>query len=308
MGGAGVLLGRGRPRDDRVEHDEGRGLGVLLRLLGRCVEGVDVLDVGLAVTGLAPVDVDDLPAVGPVARTHVLAEGDVGVVLDGDLVGVVDDVEVAELLVAGERAGLRGDALLHVAVGGEAPDRVVEGGGPRLRVGVEEAALAALGHRHAGGGGQSRPEGAGGDLDARGVVDLRVTRGQRAPGAQGLQVAELEAVAGEEELDVLSERGVPDGEDETVAAQPRRVGRVVRHDLLVEQVGDGGEAHRRAGVAAAALLDGVGGQEATGVHGAHVEVAPAGLLRHRHRQVARSGRGAGRAGRIGRGHGAGRSL
>ena len=38
----------------------------------------------------APVDVDDVPAVGLVALGDVLAERDVGVVLDGDLVRVVD--------------------------------------------------------------------------------------------------------------------------------------------------------------------------------------------------------------------------
>ena len=123
---AGVLLGRGRPRDDRVQHDEGRLVGDLVARADRREQGVDVLDVGRAVGVLAPVDVDDVPAVCLEAGCDVLAERDVGVVLDRDLVGVVDDGEVAELLVAGERARLVGDALLHVAVGGDDVDVVVE--------------------------------------------------------------------------------------------------------------------------------------------------------------------------------------
>ena len=58
----------------------------------------------------------------------------------------------------------------------------------------------------------------------------------------------------------VSER-VPAGQHEPVAAEPGRVGRVVRHDVLVEQVGDRGQAHRGAGVAVAGLLHGVGGQQ-----------------------------------------------
>jgi uncharacterized protein len=75
-----------------------------------------------------------------------------------------------------------------------------------------------------------------GDLDTGGVVHLGVARGQRAPGAQGLEVLQLQAVAGQVELDVLGEARVAAGQDEPVAAQPGGVARVVVHHLLVEQV------------------------------------------------------------------------
>ena len=133
----------------------------VLALLERREQGVDVLGVvGGAgrVVRAAPVDVDDVPAVGLVALGDVLAERDVGVVLDRDLVGVVDDGEVAELLVAGERGGLGRNALHQVAVGGEHPHVVVEDALAGLGVGVEQAALAALGHRHADRGGQPGAE------------------------------------------------------------------------------------------------------------------------------------------------------
>ena len=169
---------------------------------------------------------------------------------------------------------------------GEHPDVVVERAGARLGVGVEQAALAPLRHRHADGGGEAGAQRPGGDLDAVGVVDLGVAGGQRAPRAQRLEVVELEAVAGQVELDVLGEARVAAGQHEPVAPQPVRVGRVVPHDVLVEQVGRRGQAHRGARVAVADLLDGVGGEHPDGVHGPDVEVGPAGLARHRRAQRA----------------------
>ena len=118
------------------------------------------------------------------------------------------------------------------------------------------------------------PERAGGDLDAGGVVVLGVAGRARVPGAQRLEVGQLQPVPGQEQLAVLGQRGVAVGQDEPVAADPLRVGRVVAHHPLVEQVGQRRQAHRRAGVAAAGLLHGVGGQQAGGVHRLGVEVGP----------------------------------
>ena len=135
--------------------------------------------------------------------------------------------EVAQPLGAGQRGRLAGDALLHVAVGGDAPDVVVEQALALGGVGVEQAALAAGRHRHADRVADALAERAGGGLDAGGVAVLRVARGQRAPGAQRLEVVELEAVAGQVELDVEGQAGVPGGQDEPVAARasPGRWGR-----------------------------------------------------------------------------------
>ena len=60
------------------------------------------------------------------------------------------------------------------------PHVVVEHALAGLGVGVEQAALAALGHRHADRGGQAGAERPGGDLDALGVVHLGVA-GVREP-------------------------------------------------------------------------------------------------------------------------------
>ena len=311
---AGVLLGRRGPRDDRLEDDEGRLVGDLLAGLDRREQLVDVLDVAVAalvVGGVAaPVDGVDVPAVGLVALRDVLGERDVGVVLDRDVVLVVDQREVAELLVRGQRGGLVGDALHDVAVGGQHEDVVVEDALTGLGAGVEHLPLPTLGERHPHGRRQTRAERSGGDLDTRGVVHLRVTRSEAAPRAQRLEVLQLQPVAGEVELDVLREAGVPAGQDEPVATQPCGVGRVVGHDVLVEQVGHGRQRHGGAGVTVAGLLDRVGGEDAHRVDGADVEVAPAGLLGHRKMELRAAlgewtcGRTSGGSGCRGRGHGA----
>ena len=249
--GAGVLLVRRGPADDRAEHDERRRLGVRLGLLERVVQRLDVLVVAV---GGDPVDVLDVPAVGRVPGAHVLGLGDVRVVLDGDPVVVVQDDQVAELLVAGQRRHLVGDALLDVTVGGEGVDVVVERAGAGGGVGVEQAALAARRHRHAHRVAQALAERPRGDLHARGQPVLRVPRGDAAPRAKLLDVVEGDRVARQVQLDVQREAGMAAGEHEPVAARPLRVRRVVPQEALVEQVGRRGQAHRGAGVPRAGLL------------------------------------------------------
>ena len=195
-----------------------------------------------------PVHLLHMPAVGLVARADVLGLSDLGVVLDGDLVVVVEDDEVAQLLMAGQRGHLMADALFDVAVGHEAVDVVVERALARLGVRVEQAALAPGGHRHADRVSEALTERAGGGLHAGGEPVLRVPGRDASPGAQGLQVIQGQPVAGQVQLDVQGEAGMPAGQHETIAARPVRIGRVVPEQTLEEQVGRRREAHRRARV------------------------------------------------------------
>ena len=264
------FFGAGQPMMVRSEMMEGLdGLG-----LGGEQGGVQLLHVFDVFAGLGPVHALGVPAVGLVALEDILGEGDVGVVLDGDVVLVVDHHEVAQFLVAGQRGSLGGDAFLEVAVGGDDPDGVVERARARGSVGVEQAAHAALGVGEAHRGGQALAQRAGGDFHAGGVLVLRVARRQRIPGAQRLKVLQFQAVAGEEQLDVQGQRGVAGGEDEPVAAEPVRVPRIVAHQLLEEKVRGRGQAHGRAGVAVPDLLDCVRGQDTDGVHRALVQAGP----------------------------------
>ena len=223
-----------------------------------------------------PVDELDVPAVAPRSgRRRPRDRRDRGVVLDGDVVVVVRRrTRLPSPCVAGDRRGLVADALLDVAVGGEAPDHVVEralaGGG----LGVEQAALAAGRHGHADGVADALAERPGGRLDARGVPVLGVAGRQGAPRAERLEVVELEAVAGQVQLDVEREARVAAGQHEAVAAQPVGVARVVAQEPLPEQVRRRRQAHRRAGVAVADLLDGVHGQDTHRVDRSAVEIGP----------------------------------
>ncbi len=269
---AGVLLGRRRVADDRAQRDDRRLAGLGLGGLDRGVQRVDVLRVAGAAVG--PVDPLGVPAVRRVAREDVLGERDVRVVLDGDLVVVPDDDEVAELLVAGERGRLARHALLQVAVGRDDVDVVVERRLARGGRRVQQTALAAGREGHADGGREALAERAGRDLDAPGVLVLGVAGGLGAPRAQGLDVRHLQAVPGEEELEVDRERRVARREHEPVAADPVVVRRVVAHDLLEQEVGGRRQRDRGAGVAVAHLLHRVGGERLDRLDGPVVQVRP----------------------------------
>jgi hypothetical protein len=270
---AGVLQRRGGPADDRPHGDERGPVGDRLRVPDRLLQRDDVL---------AGVDPLGVPAVGLVAGDDVLAERDGRVVLDRDVVVVVEHDQVAEALVAGQRRRFGGDALLHVAVTADHVDVVVERRFAERGVRVEEPALAAGGHRHAHAVRDALAQWAGRHLDPERVAVLRVARGAGAEGPQRFEVAELEAVPGEVKLDVLRQRAVPVREDEPVAADPGRIGGVVAHHPLVEQIGQGRQAHGGARVAVADLLHGVGGQEPGRVHRLAVEVGPPVRVRRLH--------------------------
>ena len=219
-------------------------------------------------------DALDVPAVRLVPLDGVLGDGGLGVALDRDVVVVPQQDQVAELLVAGQRGRLGGDALLEAAVAGDREDEVVERGGARGGLRVEQAALVAGGHRHAHGVGDTLAQRAGGGLDAGGVAVLRVAGGLGTPGAERLQVIQLQAEAGQVQLDVEGQGRVARREDEPVAAGPVGVRRVVPHHLLEEGVRGRGQAHRRTGMAVADLLYGIRGQYAGGVNGPLVQLGP----------------------------------
>jgi hypothetical protein len=151
---------------------------------------------------------------------------------------------------------------------------VVEQALTGLGVGVEQAALAPGGHRHADRVRDALAERPAGDLDAGRVVDLGVPGGERAPLPEVGEVLQREAVAGQVELGVQRDAGVPAREHEAVASGPARRCRVVPQQTVEQQERGGCQAHRRAGVTGAGGLDGVHRQGAGSVDGAPVEVGP----------------------------------
>jgi hypothetical protein len=84
-----LLVGRALT-DHRREHDDRRTRRVLLRL---CNERADTV-------GIVGVSLENLPAVGAVARRHILGEGELRGTLDGDAVVVVENDQLAQAEVA----------------------------------------------------------------------------------------------------------------------------------------------------------------------------------------------------------------
>src|SRR5271157_1639593 len=107
-------------------------------------------------------------------------------------------------------------------------------------------------YRHA----EALAERSGGDLYARGFAVLRVTRGVRSILTELLKLRDWQAVAGEVQCTVEQGRGVAVGQDEAVAVDPLRVRRIVLHELVVEEVGDGSAAQGCARVTRLSLFDG----------------------------------------------------
>src|SRR5262249_29993464 len=149
--------------------------------------------------------------------------GDVRVVLDRDVVVVVENDQVAQFLVPGERGDLVADALLDIAVRGEHVDVVVERAGAGRRVRVEQATLAAGGQGHADRVPQPLPERPGGRFRPGGEPVLGVTGGAAAPAPVLLDVVQRQPVPGQVQLQVKGEAGVPAGQHEAVPAQPPRI-------------------------------------------------------------------------------------
>ncbi len=192
-----------------------------------------------------------MPSVRLEALADVVGERQLGRAVDRDAVVVVHDVEPSETEVAGERRRLVAHPLHQAAVAGDRPDVVVD------QLAAEAITQHTFGHRHADGVAEPLTEWAGRHLDAHGVAGLGMSRRAAAERTERPQVVELEAVPAEVQHRVLQDRRVPVGQDEAVAVRPGGVERVVAHHPAVEHVGQRGEGHRRALMAALGVQGGV---------------------------------------------------
>src|SRR5436305_1618549 len=150
----------------------------------------------------------------------ILVEGGLRMARERDVVVVVEEDEVAEAQVAGERAGLARDSFHEVAVGADAvdvrvDDALSEAGGEHL-----------LREREAHRIRESLSERTRGGLDAVRIAELRMARRVRMQLAELLQVIERDLEPREVQERVQQHRSVPRRQDEAVAARPARVARV----------------------------------------------------------------------------------
>ena len=209
------------------------------------------------------VDGDRVPALGGEILLRVLALGDVGHGVERHVVGIIDEDQVIEAVVAGEGDGLLGDAFLKAAVAVDGEDVLVE---DRVLRGVEARGGAFAGERVADGIADALAERAGGRLDARRFMELRVPRRDRVQRAEFFHLVTGNRVTGEMQPAVEEHRAVAGGENEAVAVEPLRGIRVVAHGLAEQHGTDFGAAERQAEVAGVTGVDGIHG-EATGFIG-----------------------------------------
>jgi hypothetical protein len=175
-----------------------------------------------------------VPAVGLEPLGGVVAEGDLGLAVDRDVVVVVDVDQATEAQVPGQRGGLVAEAFRQVAVGADGEDAVI------AHVGPEPGPQVRLGDGHAHAVGEALAERARGHLDAGRMAVLGVARCPGPPLPEVLDVVEAQAVPRQVQGGVEQHRGVAGGEDEPVSVGPVGRGGVVTHDARVEDMGQWG--------------------------------------------------------------------
>ena len=287
VGTVGVLFVGRTVADVRLHEDEGWAVGVLLEGLQLGRELDRVVAVG---------DPLDGPAVSFETCRDVFGEGEAGVAVDGDAVVVVEQAEVVELEVSGERRGFGGNAFHHAAVAADGVDFVVE---ERLEARAAEVrGHPLLGDGHADGVADALAERAGGGFDSGGRFLLGVPRRAAAELPKEFELFERErraidgvavfvAIADPGEVDecVEQHRGVAVREHEAIAVGPLRLRGVVAEELIPQRVGDGSEAHRRARMPRIRLLNRIHGEGANRIDASQIEVGHGRLAKRESRSI-----------------------
>lgn len=216
--------------------DQGRASVALLRFLKSLFDLCVIVGVGTF---------DDAPAVSLESLADIFRECDFGGAFDADHIRIVEDDDVVELLVPGERGGFMCDAFHHAAVAGDDVDLVVKQSGafePAYSGGVF------CGDSHADAGGESGSERSGRDFDARCVAEFRMSGGFASPLAELLDFIHGKSIA-EKMKQTVNEHGtVSGGEHETVASEPVGIPGIVFHVVEPEVECEIRTAHGHAGV------------------------------------------------------------
>ena len=179
------------------------------------------------------------------------------------IVGVVDENQIVESLVAGEGAGFHRHAFLHAAVACEADDMVVE----YLVPGRVE-----MRRRHLAGQGQADrianalAERTGGGLDPGGLVKFRMAGRFAVEYAEILQLLEGQIIAAQMQPAVEEHRAVAGGQHEAVAVEPAGLVGVVHQRMAVKHGADFRRPERQTEVAGGTFMNGIDG-EAAGLGG-----------------------------------------
>ncbi len=215
--------------------------------------------------GLRVVPVDRrqyLPAIGFEAGRRVIAEPPLDLAIDGNAVVVIEHDELAQAQGAGEGGHLVRDTLHQAAVTREGIGVVID---DRVFGPVEPGGKGTLSDSHAHGVRQALTEGAGRGLDPWRIAILGMARRSAVQLTEVLQFLDRQVVAGEVQQGIDEHRSVPVRQHEAIAVNPGRVARIVREEVVPQDLGDIGHPHRRPGMAAVGLLNRIHGQRPDGV-------------------------------------------
>ncbi len=234
VGFGGVALGRGGIGDVGAEDDQGGAAGFGSGGFQRLRDGGEVVAVAHPA---------HLPSVGLEPAGDVFRKGERGVAIYGDVVVVVDQVELAQAEMAGDRGGLGGHSFHQVPVAHEGPHPVIHDpvAGP-----VEALGEDPLRDGHPHGVPHALAQRPGGGLHPGRVAPLGMSRRARAPLAERLDLLQWQVVAAQVQQRVEQQRGVAAGQHEAVAVGPGGIDRIVAQEPGPQHVGRRGERHRRA--------------------------------------------------------------
>ena len=244
-----VLLRRGSVADCRTDFDE-RWSGRLGLRGGDCaVDGLYVIPI---------LDGDRVPAGGIESARRVFGGCEGRGAGERDSIRIEENDQLAELQVTGKRARLIGDALHQVPIANDDVGVVID---DRVTRTVEDAAQVRLGDGESDGIGEALAERAGCHLDTVCDVALRVSGGQAVPLTERFDLGEGEVIAREMQERVQERRAVPGRENETIAVEPGRIGRIVPQVARPQGMSHCGRSEGQSWVSGPCLLDRVAREE-----------------------------------------------
>ena len=236
--------------DQRLRHDHLRlSVVALLRGLERIEKRLHVVSVDLL----------DLEAVGFETLPSVFALGHVCHCIERDSVVVVNEDQVIEAEMPGERARLRGNAFLQTAVARETNHVLVEN---HVLGGVEPRRGHLRRHRHADGIRDALPERPGSAFHARRFKKLRMPRRLAVQLPELLDLFHRQIVSAQVEPGVKEHAAVSGRQNEIIAPDPARLFGIMLERIAVKDGAHLGASQRQAEVARLRSLHRVHGQSA----------------------------------------------
>jgi hypothetical protein len=134
----------------------------------------------------------DMPAIRLEARADVFGKSQVRGAVDSDVVVIVENDELAQLLMTGKRRSLAADPLHHVAIAGENVREVIHNCRSSA---VEGGTQEALGYGHANCVGKALAERTSGRFDANRMTVFRMAGRLAAPLTKRTQIVEAQVIA-----------------------------------------------------------------------------------------------------------------